>query len=300
MPIKKPGGNKEEKNNPNAFKNAAKNAGASAWKKARKEAPRPAYGEMLPKGRYETTLRKIVCDDQDFEMDMGKNKKQKIKIPRLRFEFEVSSGDYKGAIVSKFIRLRPESVENSEYDYLDLSDTFQKLGKDIDSTDLSGIPDLAEELTSENPGVMIYADIRSYKDRNGQDQQIQNIRVNSLLEEPGDDSEEGQEEQGEESGDELTAEDVTALGEAADTGGDEQEQAEADLRELCEQLEIDPDQYEDWASVAEAINNAFEGEEEQEEEAEEEPEEEKPQPRKVVKKKPASKPAAKPAKKKKK
>lgn len=305
MPIKTPGNGKkkEDGNNPNAFKAAAKNAGVKAWKEARKQPPRPSFGEMLPKGRYEAKLTKMVCSDQDFEMEIAKGKKQKIKIPVVRFNFVVTSGDYKGASVTKWINLRPESVEHSEYDYADLSETLQNLGEEVDATDLAAIPDIADRLTEEQPDVMIYADVRSYKNRKGEDKEIQRIRVNGLIEAPPSDTEEEQTEETEaEESEAVDPEHLDNLGAVADDEDDSDCQAARDeLTGYAEQLDIDPNAIDTWTEVAEAIKEATAEEEEQEEEEEEEEaEEEKPQPRKPVKKKPAVKQEAKPVKKKKK
>ena len=291
-----------DKHNPSAFKAAAKNAGVNAWKKARKEAPR-SFGELIPKGRYTAQLKSVTCSDQDYEKKVG-TKTQKIKIPVVRFGFEITSGEYKGANVAKWINLRPEDVEYSEYDYADLSETLQNLGKEIDTTDLSTIPDIAEELTSEQPECMIYCDVNEYTNKKGEKKQNQRVRVNGLLEEGGASAETGGDEpDGDEDGEEI---DLEALAASADD--DQDEDAQAQLTEIAESYDIDPNDYETWAEVVELIREkASEGEEEQEEEqeeeeepeAEEEPEEETPARRPVKKKKAVKHPAKKPVKKKK-
>lgn len=280
----------EEKNNPNAFKAASKNAGVAAWKKARTEAPRE-IGQKIPKGRYTAKLTKMVCGDQDFEMEIGKGKKQKIKIPLVRFNFLITSGEYKGANVSKFINLRPESVQYSEYDYADLSESLQKLGYQIDDADLSGIPDIAEDATKEQPEVMIYCDIKEYTNKKGEKKEIQVVRVNELIKDapPSDDS-------GEEEADDSEEVDLDALATSADDDSDEE--AQTKLTEIAEKYDIDPNNLDTWADVAEAIKEAQEGaaeEEAEEEEAEEEADEVVSV--KPVKKKVAKQPVKKPLKK---
>ena len=280
----------EEKNNPNAFKAAAKNAGVSAWKKARSEAPRE-IGMKIPKGRYTAKLTKMVCSDQDFEMEIAKGKKQKIKIPLVRFNFLITSGEYKGANVAKFINLRPESVQYSEYDYADLSESLQKLGYQIDDADLSGVPDIAEDATKEQPEVMIYCDIKSYTNKAGEKKEIQVVRINELLKDapPADDGET------EEENEEV---DLDALATSADDDSDED--AQTKLTEIAETYDIDPNNLDTWADVAEAIKEAQEGateEEAEEEEVEEEEEADEVVPVKPAKKKVAKQPVKKPLKK---
>lgn len=276
---------KDTGHNPAAFKSAMKNAGMNAWKKARSEAPAPRFGERLPTGRYEAKLTKMVCGEQDFVKDLGKGKKQTIKVPSIRFNFLITEGEQKGANVAKFIRLRPEDVEWSELDYKDLSESLQNLDYEIAQDDLSKVLDIAEEVNKEQPDVFIYAGkVKTYKKRDGSDGDSQQININGLNNDapPADETEESGEEENEE------GVDVNALAEIADDSENEEaEDKQRELAEIAAQYDLDPDKYDTWTDLAEAIGAAVE--EAPEEEQEEEEAEPEPAPKKPVKKKPAPK-----------
>jgi hypothetical protein len=140
---------------------------------------------------------------------------------------------------------------------------MRKLGVDTSELDIDSLEEAAAAIKEEQP----HFRFRTWK--GDATEQYPNPRVNHVWSgaceyEEGDEETDDVVDETEEE-DEAPEEDLTALGKAAD--GDD-EAAQTALSEKAEEAGIDPDDYDTWTEVAEAIEGAPEDEEEEEEEEE--------------------------------
>lgn len=165
---------------------------------------------------------------------------------------------------------------------------IRKLGYDTSEMDDDGLEDVLEELkevkpffrfsTSQSEPTDQYPNPRVWENWHGvrgledyepeeDDDEVEEDEEVQEEEEEEDDSDSDSDDEEEEEIEQGDGEDLGALAEAADSGD---EDAEVKLTELAEEANIDPDEYETWAEVVEAMEPEEESEEEEDEESEEE------------------------------
>lgn len=279
---KKPA-NEQVKSDAKGFLASLKTVGGKHWKEARAKEPRKV-GQRIPRGVYEAQVTKVVFGPGEYAKSDG----SKGKCPVVRFNFLITAGEYKGANVAKFINLRPDSEQYSEYDYADLSDTLQNFGYEMAKAELGpAVVATLEAIDKEKPAVEIFCNVKNGKGKNAA-KEYQSVAVNGTLD--GKASAVAAEAEAEQEDNDATeAVDYAALGEKADVGDVD---AQLELQTAAETAGHDPDDYATWGELAAVLV-----EEPEETEAEPEPEPVKAPAKKVAAKAPAAKPTKKPVKK---
>lgn len=262
------------------FLASLKTVGGKHWKEARAKEPRKV-GQRIPRGVYEAQVTKVVFGPGEYTKSDG----SKGRCPVVRFNFLITAGEYKGANVAKFINLRPDTEQYSEYDYADLSDTLQNFGYEMAKAELGpAVVATLEAIDKEKPLVEIFCNVKNGKGKNAA-KEYQSVAVNGTIDGKSSAVAAEAEAEQEDADAETEAVDYVALGEKADEGD---EDAQTELQTAAEEAGHNPDDYATWGELAAVLVP------EDEEETEAEPD---PEPVKPAKKTVAKATAAKPVKK---